>query len=121
MNFFYEATDSNGQTVMGRLDAGSEGEVRQRLQKMGYSPQAIALNAATQALQPAPVQQSSLPPAHEVTMVQPAGTGLRVGPIQASGTQAAARSGGIILSGNAARTTAGLAQTAGVTRVDRAA
>ncbi len=118
MNFFYEATDSTGQTVMGRLDAGSEGEVRQRLLQMGYQPRAVALNGAAQTLQPLPPQSqaSALTPAHEIAMGQTAGSVMRVPPVQSSATQAGVRAGGIILSGNAARTTAGLSQTTGAAR-----
>ncbi|HLJ56396.1 MAG TPA: type II secretion system F family protein [Chthonomonadaceae bacterium] len=111
MNFFYEATDNSGQTVMGRLDAGSEAEVRQRLLQMGYRPQAIALNAA------APPQQLANAPAHHVTRVMPAGLAARE--VAQSPVQAGARSGGIILSGNAARTTTSATQAVGATTTGR--
>lgn len=108
MNFFYEATDSSGQTVMGRLDAGSEQEVRQRLQQMGYMPQAIAPNP-----------QAGTPQTFDSrAMAQPASTVPRhIEPTRSFGAPAANlqsplpvapqahRSGGIILSGNAARMT----------------
>ena len=59
MNFFYEATDSTGQTIMGRLDGASESDVRQTLLRMGYEPRAVALNPAQPTLQAMPAQQPS--------------------------------------------------------------
>jgi type II secretory pathway component PulF len=117
MNFFYEATDTTGQTVMGRLDAGSESEVRQRLQQMGYKPQAVALNGSAQTLQPLPQQQPApYTQTQQMAANPPMGAAMRSAPIQTSSVQTGTRTGGIILSGNAARTTAGLSQTSAVAR-----
>src|SRR5690349_11666576 len=116
MNFFYEATDSSGQTIMGRLDGASEGEIRQRLQQMGYQPRAIAPNPSGPAPQAAPVQQTpswngtqtlQALPAQNITRAAsalrpqpgsgPSNTTLGTGtPVQAPATQAAARPSGII-------------------------
>jgi type II secretory pathway component PulF len=111
MNFFYEATDSSGQTIMGRLDASTEAEVRQRLQQMGYTAAAVAPNPAQQTLQPLPPQPPAAALSAQVTAVQPAAGALRSAPAHATVAQAGARTGGIILAGNAARTSGTVAQT----------
>ena len=138
MNFFYEATDSTGQTVMGRLDGANEAEVRVRLQQMGYRPQAVALNPGSQTLQGMPAQQpGAVNPGSQTLQALPArqpGAGSmtqtqtqsqmpaaqrqtisRQGPTQAAASQVIPRTGGIILSGNAARTVATASQAAGLT------
>ncbi len=114
MNFFYEATDSSGKTVMGRLDAGSETEVRQRLQQMGYQPQAVAPNGSQQTLQPlnANYAASDSPVNQHLTSHQMSGAGVGKTLARTHGGSTALRSSGIILSGNAARTT--VAHGAGV-------
>jgi len=44
MNYFYEAVDTSGRTVLGKIDAVDEAEAQTRLLQMGYRPQAIAPN-----------------------------------------------------------------------------
>jgi type II secretory pathway component PulF len=46
MNFFYEAVDQSGQTVLGKMDAADAAEVQQQLMLRGYRPQSIAPNPA---------------------------------------------------------------------------
>jgi type IV pilus assembly protein PilC len=46
MNYFYEALDESGKTVLGKIDAANEAEVQQRLLQLGYRPQSIAPNPA---------------------------------------------------------------------------
>jgi len=115
MNFFYEATDTTGKTVMGRLDAGSETEVRQRLLQMGYQPQAVALNAGSQTLQPAPARPAELAAGNTgyQPTIQASSAALLPPTVQSTAAPPVARSSGIILSGNAARTMATASQTVG--------
>jgi type IV pilus assembly protein PilC len=114
MNFFYEATDSSGQTIMGRLDAASEADVRQHLQRMGYQPQAVAVNPASQTLQAMPAQPapSSAQPQTTLMVTPAAPRGPRPSDARATMAPTSTRSSGIILAGNAARTMAGVAPAA---------
>src|SRR5437667_12352746 len=103
MNFFYEALDESGQTVLGKIDGANETEVRQKLLLLGYQPQSIAPNPATYAAPPpGPVY---------------AQTGVRNGasampgqalqaPPQVAPLQERPRTGGITMAGNAARVAA---------------
>ena len=89
---------------MGRLDAATEGEVRQRLLQMGYRPLAVAPNPGTQLSQPLLAQQNNQQPTtnHQpLTTNHPTGT----------------RASGIILSGNAARTMTATSPPGSMTRV----
>lgn len=132
MNYFYEATDSSGQTVLGRLDAGSEIEVRKRLLQMGYQPKAVALNSGSPSVQPMPQQSppavqpmpQQMPPAAHITQHVAANTAPPVsqhGAVQNSvGSTSAARGSGIILSGSA-RTLSGSVQSVTAPRSPAAA
>ncbi len=42
MNFFYEAIDTNGETVVGKVDATNEADAHRRLRQRGFDPQSIA-------------------------------------------------------------------------------
>ena len=48
MNYFYEATDGSGQTVLGKIDAESLSEAHRLLTERGYRPQSVAPNPAPQ-------------------------------------------------------------------------
>lgn len=48
MNYFYEATDGSGQTVLGKIDADSLTEAHRLLAEKGYRPQSVAPNPAPQ-------------------------------------------------------------------------
>lgn len=48
MNYFYEATDGSGQTVLGKIDADSLPEAHRLLTERGYLPQSVAPNPAPQ-------------------------------------------------------------------------
>lgn len=56
MNFFYEAIDNTGQSVVGKMDAQDATEVQHKLLQMGYRPQSIAPNPAASVLNAPPVQ-----------------------------------------------------------------
>lgn len=94
MDYLYEAVDASGRTVMGKIDAMDEGEVRRKLSQMGYRPQTVALGrpaVQTNAVVPRQAGTGSVavasPPAH---------SSMQTG-------ASAARSGGITLAGNAAK------------------
>lgn len=46
MNYFFEATDGSGQTVLGKIDAESLTEAHRLLVERGYQPQSVAPNSA---------------------------------------------------------------------------
>jgi type IV pilus assembly protein PilC len=46
-NYFYEATDGSGQTVLGKVDAANEQDAHRRIIAMGYRPKSVALNPAS--------------------------------------------------------------------------
>lgn len=102
MNFFYEAIDGSGKTVLGKIDAGTEMEAQRMLVQMGYRPQSIAPNPAASN---ASVAQSitamgsmtGMPVASnaQVSMAPPMG--------QLGSTN---RTGNITMSGNAAKVAA---------------
>jgi type IV pilus assembly protein PilC len=48
VNYFYEATDGSGQTVLGKIDANTELEARRLLTERGYRPTSVAPNPAPQ-------------------------------------------------------------------------
>ena len=54
MDYLYEAVDPSGRTVLGKIEATDEVEVRRKLTQMGYRPQtvAVAQNAAASAVAP---------------------------------------------------------------------
>ncbi len=56
MNYFYEAIDESGKSVLGKMDATSAAEVQQRLLQSGYRPQSIAPNPAVATAPPPAVQ-----------------------------------------------------------------
>jgi len=114
MNFFYEATDSSGQTVMGRLDAASEAEVRQRLAQMGYRPQAVAPNPAPQVTPSQQTVMSTVNAPSQLATGQTPAAAVRGMPGQSALTQPS-RSSGIILSGNAARSGSAVSRSGSVT------
>lgn len=107
MNYFYEAVDSEGRSVLGRRDATNEEEVALWLQVQGYSPTAIAPNSpASVAPQPAP-SNALAPYTNAVPSIVPQ-TSVQQVPVPASprvATQQTFHSSGsnIILAGNAAR------------------
>ncbi|HZT42380.1 MAG TPA: type II secretion system F family protein [Chthonomonadaceae bacterium] len=51
MNFFYEAIDSTGNSVVGKIEAANETEVQSKLAQMGYRVQSVA---ASQVVPPVP-------------------------------------------------------------------
>ncbi len=107
MNFFYEAVDVAGKTVLGRMDADDEIAVRRELQQMGFVPKAVALNHNATGMQPA-YQQTAMPMQAQSGVSAPQavspqnGMGYSgIGALQAN--PAVARSGNVVLSGSAAR------------------
>lgn len=93
MDYLYEAVDSSGRTVMGKIAANDEVEVRRKLTQMGYRPQTIA---PTQAAPSAPLAvQGSVAVANSARSVMQ------------NGAQTAARSSSITPAGNAAKLGAG--------------
>jgi type IV pilus assembly protein PilC len=48
VNYFYEATDGSGQTVLGKIDAETLSEAHRLLTERGYRPQSVAPNPASQ-------------------------------------------------------------------------
>ncbi len=52
MNYFFEATDGSGQTVLGKIDAESLSEAHRLLTERGYRPQSVAPNPAPQGAGP---------------------------------------------------------------------
>ncbi len=90
MDYLYEAVDASGRTVMGKIEANDEVEVRRKLTLMGYRPQTIA---ATQALQGA-----SRTGAGSVAVAANSARS-----VMQNGAQTAARSSGITMAGNAAK------------------
>lgn len=80
MQYFYEALDSSGQIVVGKIEGNTVEEVRTRLAERGYHPRSLAVDANSQ--QPA---QSLAPPQN-----------LPIATV-------AQRQGGVTLAGNAAR------------------
>ena len=62
MNYFYEALDSTGNTVVGQIDAVDIGDVQQKLLWQGYQAKSIAQNTgALIAPVVAPIQQQLAP------------------------------------------------------------
>ena len=59
MNYFYEAVDATGSTVVGKIDAGSEQEAKRNLMLMGYRPRSLALNPSAET-EPAPSRQTEM-------------------------------------------------------------
>ncbi len=55
MNFFYEAVDTNGETVVGKVDATNESDARRRLRQRGFDPQSIAADPASNQLAVKPI------------------------------------------------------------------
>lgn len=119
MNYFYEALDESGKMVMGKIDGINEMDVRSRLSQMGYETQAVApIQSAFPQPSAAPIQQSrradlSSGVSFDQTLMA-SGSSLAVSrsfpnPAGVSAnslaqTNSGPRTGGIILSGNAART-----------------
>jgi type IV pilus assembly protein PilC len=56
MNFLYEAIDTTGQTVLGKIDATDATEAQRKLLQMGYRPQSLAPTAAV-----APINVTTMP------------------------------------------------------------
>jgi type IV pilus assembly protein PilC len=81
MQYFYEAFDSTGNIVVGKVEGATVEEVRARLLSQGYNPRSLAPDLGTQTV------SSPLAP----QMVQTA-------PLTST-----SRQGGVILAGNAAR------------------
>ena len=108
MNFFYEAVDAAGKTVLGRMDANNELEVRRALQLEGYAPKAVAENhnitgvqaAYQQTAMPPPVQRS-INPSHTSTP-NVAATYSGNGTLQAVNPPAI-RNSNVVFAGNAAK------------------
>ncbi|HZO88939.1 MAG TPA: type II secretion system F family protein [Chthonomonadaceae bacterium] len=101
MNFFYEAVDETGKTVLGKIDAVDAADVQRRLLQMGYRPQSIAPNlGAAPTNVPAVQNQASLNGASEMPLLT--GNAPPVGQ-QLTMKQGAVRTGSITLAGNAAR------------------
>ncbi len=94
MDYLYEAVDPSGQTVLGKIEANDEVEVRRKLTQMGYRPQtvAVAQKPAVNAVAPYQTGMGSVAVASN-----PVRSGMQ------NGTQTAARSSGITLAGNAAK------------------
>ncbi len=94
MDYLYEAVDASGRTVIGKLEANDEVEVRRKLTQMGYRPQTVALaqKMATNAVAPLQTGMGSV-----AVAANPARNGLQ------NSTQTAARASGITLAGNAAK------------------
>lgn len=94
MDYLYEAVDSSGRTVMGKIDGNDEVEVRRKLNQMGYRPQtvAVAQNAAANTAAPRQAGMGSV--AVTPNLVR---NGIQ------NGAQTAARASGITLAGNAAK------------------
>lgn len=80
MQYFYEALDSKGQIVVGKIEGNTVEEVRTRLTERGYSPRSLAVDATT---------------------VQP--TTPSVTPQSRAITPSTTRQSGAVLAGNAAR------------------
>ncbi|HLK58693.1 MAG TPA: type II secretion system F family protein [Chthonomonadaceae bacterium] len=57
MNFFYEATDATGNTVVGKIDAESEQEAKRNLMLMGYRPRSLAPNPGAVSIPPPVVHE----------------------------------------------------------------
>jgi type II secretory pathway component PulF len=103
MNYLYEAVDPSGQTVLGKIEATDEVEVRRQLTQMGYRPQTVAM-----AQPPAAnllVNQPSV--AGSIAVANPARNGMQnvaQTATRANGlTQPATRASGVTLAGNAAK------------------
>lgn len=93
MDYLYEAVDASGRTVMGKLDAVDEGEVRRKLMQMGYRPQTVAATRPVgSVVAPPQASRSSI-----AVATPPAQSRMQ------TGAQNATRSSGITLAGNAAK------------------
>lgn len=100
MNFFYEAIDNTGQTVVGKIDAYDAQEAQNKLIQMGYRPRSIAPNVAVDTVQA--TTMPNLPVMNE----RPMGGVALPYPTQGQATTLPAqsqRAGGITLAGNAAQ------------------
>jgi type IV pilus assembly protein PilC len=116
MNYFYEATDPSGQTILGKIDAASEAEAHVRLQEQGFQVQALALHPAANTGESAALPVPAVPEAAPMGRVQRtpvAGDAIAIGQSAAQTTgpvqtppRTAPRTGGIILAGNAAQVAA---------------
>ncbi len=93
MDYLYEAVDSSGKTIMGRIEAKDEGEVQRKLTYMGYSPQSIA------PIQTAPVAANTRGQGSVAVAANPA----RTLPQTVAQNGSVARSSSITLAGNAAK------------------
>src|SRR5262245_58688019 len=100
MNYLYEAIDTNGQTVYGKVDAQDATEAQRQLLQMGYRPQSLAPNPAASAMHSPSV--TTLP----VVAERPMGGVTLPHPMQHQAAPVASpqRTGGITLAGNAAHT-----------------
>jgi type IV pilus assembly protein PilC len=94
MDYLYEAVDASGRTVMGKIDANDEVEVRRKLTQMGYRPQTVAAaqNTASNAVA-----------SRQTGMGSVAATPNLVRNGVQTGAQTAARASSITLAGNAAK------------------
>ena len=126
MNFFYEAVDETGKTVVGKIEAVNEADVQWQLQQQGYALQSAVFNPGAERVPQAPAlmqTQAMVPmeipvvpefaPGGTVTrMPVVGGNSLPMGSMNSVNSQGAAtvhspaRSGGIILAGNAAQVAA---------------
>lgn len=105
MNYLYEATDANGQTVMGRMDGLNEADVQRKLLLQGYQAQAIApVGPNTPAVAPQDRTLMNPTPQGHMTAYQNAAVLSQAVPqTQTAATSTARRTGGITLAGNAAK------------------
>jgi len=94
MDYLYEAVDPSGQTVLGKIEANDEVEVRRKLTQMGYRPQTVAVAQKPTVNAVAPYQTGI---GSVAVASNPARNGVQ------NGAQTAARSSGITLAGNAAK------------------
>ena len=108
MNFFYEAVDANGKTILGRMDASDEQEVRRALLFEGYAPKAVAENHNVTQVQPA-YQQNTPPPVQRSVNLPQTSTPNVASTYSGNGTlqaiqPATSRSSNVVFAGNAAQT-----------------
>ena len=112
MNFLYEAVDASGATTLGKIEANDATEAQRRLVQSGYRPLSIAptnsavvetsLPVRTPYDAPAQIQSQSQSQRSTVIQAQPR---THAAPMQTNQNMAARTTGsGMILSGNAART-----------------
>ncbi|MCW3053802.1 MAG: hypothetical protein JWN14_2972, partial [Chthonomonadales bacterium] len=94
MDYLYEAVDPSGQTVLGKIEANDEVEVRRKLTQMGYRPQTVAVAQKPAVNAVAPYQSGV---ASVAVASNPARNAMQ------NSAQTAARSSSITLAGNAAK------------------